>query len=421
MKTKSIKIRIIRYLIIGVVPALLIFTNANTQKGHSVDHLLSAVTPWNSIGGCGAGGSGGAGSSAPWMGQGISGKIIDLEVRVNSSNSIVPKKGMSLSSSYSIPITVFYNLPASGISLAMPFSVAKRIDAAPLQTAGMGDISLSIYRNLGMAGHIKPTIALTIPTGKYAIHDLNHDLVPTDFQKGKGIFSSNFGVDYSKFFQWGFINAGIGYNAGFATLSSKEDVWDDELGRAEPISRKFGFSRTSGKRTVLEENDSFGFDTLHQTFVGVTNPMGVVVPDAASFFLYGAIRNNRFTHSLGFSASVPMSPGAYTKTETEFNRYNTQEDANNFIANENSSSPEGYDNLTYFTYHNPYNEEWVVVKGEKHINRGSSSLTFSYGMEIADKENQLPLFWAISVPFQLGKEWGVAGFGAELGVKFGVY
>ncbi len=42
--------------------------------------LMPVMTPWQSIGGCGAGGSGGGTDGIKWVGEGVSGGLVQVEV-----------------------------------------------------------------------------------------------------------------------------------------------------------------------------------------------------------------------------------------------------------------------------------------------------------------------------------------------------
>jgi len=44
------------------------------------ENALSSLTPWQCVGGCGAGGSGGTAADVKWIGQGQTGGLIDAEV-----------------------------------------------------------------------------------------------------------------------------------------------------------------------------------------------------------------------------------------------------------------------------------------------------------------------------------------------------
>lgn len=47
---------------------------------HDTDKALANLTPWQRVGGCGAGGSGGSAADVKWIGQGQTGGLIDAEV-----------------------------------------------------------------------------------------------------------------------------------------------------------------------------------------------------------------------------------------------------------------------------------------------------------------------------------------------------
>jgi hypothetical protein len=52
------------------------------QSHRGVGH---GTTPWQCVGGCGAGGAGGTAADIKWIGQGVSGGLIDAEVMTSAT------------------------------------------------------------------------------------------------------------------------------------------------------------------------------------------------------------------------------------------------------------------------------------------------------------------------------------------------
>ncbi len=398
--------------------------------------MLSAL-PWQSVGGCGAGGGAtGGGASAMWIGKGVQGALLDLEIRYSNSVTHAPGGGMSLLRSSSVPFTLGYHGAGYDLNLSLPFSwKLKYAGGGNIQTAGFGDLGVTYVKKLGMSGGLAAQLGVTLPTGKSNIHDLSHDLVSSDVQNGSGVLAGTMGLDWTGDQEWGMIILGGSYNAGLLYAESTEKSWDPDLERAVTEKANVSLART-------------GLSTYK-------NDMSVVSGDNLSFYAYLGFKRELMTHSVGLNASVPLADGTYAEFEEKSSSYEnpyltlenfpTEDSVRRYIVKYyNDQDPEYQryaprppdDTTSYNLYLHEYAVEDTTTPGDKDsvivrewkavqktIKKDKSwpTVTLNYGLEVPTKA--FPIFLAASVPveFNFDDGIGVNGFIVEAGIKLLVY
>jgi hypothetical protein len=168
-----------------------------------------AVTPWQSIGGCGAGGSGGGSGGIKWVGETSGGNLLRLEVapKVNF--------GQNFLSVITAPRLVLQPRYGTEIGLSLPMMVKSaevqpqtNIDPKTYLNAGRGDLTVDVQRTFGLSGQFAWSAALTFPTGQSDARrgtDRAQTILPASLQKGQGVYGGALGLSYTHDVNNGFL------------------------------------------------------------------------------------------------------------------------------------------------------------------------------------------------------------------------
>ncbi len=162
------------------------------------DAALTALTPWQCVGGCGAGGSGGVGSDVKWIGNGVSGGLITAQVMGMMSLGQNYQYD-EVKSRFSIKPTWTSTL---GLTIPIVSNTGDLQPAAEYQdytevASGLSDIMLDYSKTFGMEGEYSFMFNLTLPTGQYDIKRGVHgdmQYLPTAMQCGSGLYSATIGI-----------------------------------------------------------------------------------------------------------------------------------------------------------------------------------------------------------------------------------
>jgi hypothetical protein len=164
---------------------------------------LARLTPWECVGGCGAGGSGNSGgASVKWIGKGVSGGLIDVQ-SLGGYSLFRDHSVRSLTNRFSYKPTY-----TSQIGLTVPiYDKMAAIQPSTLyqrqyeETGGTGDLALDGTINFGMEGEFACMISLCLPTGQYNIvrgSDQTSYMLPSLSQMGTGLTVPALTLSYSK-------------------------------------------------------------------------------------------------------------------------------------------------------------------------------------------------------------------------------
>ncbi|MCQ2088763.1 MAG: hypothetical protein MJY93_00805 [Fibrobacter sp.] len=253
---------------------------------------VEVATPWESIGGCGAGGSGGgAGDGIKWIGQGVSGGYLEVEAftkyTVGQNFS-----GVTLTPHLSMKPTWSTKLGVSIPWMSHRGEVQYRTNQIPADrsTGGLGDVSFDFSKTIGSGGAASLSASLSLPTGQYDIKrgtDAAQLILPSSFQKGSGLYSLTLGWDYSRDTDKGIWLYGLTYTHPFAMhLISGENEFNDTYWK--DLDRK-------GDRF------NYRFKPYGENDLGAYTP-----PTVGGSIAYGYRGRAGIVQSLGVNFSAPL-------------------------------------------------------------------------------------------------------------------
>ncbi len=166
---------------------------------HSDDATITTLTPWQCVGGCGAGGSGGIGADVKWIGSGVSGGLIDAEA-MEMYTIGQDYDYQELRTRFSFKPTWTSNL---GLTIPIVSKTGSLQPAAEYQdytevSGGLSDIMLDFSKSIGMEGEYSLMFNLTLPTGQYDIkRGIQNEMqyLPTTLQCGTGLYNATIGIN----------------------------------------------------------------------------------------------------------------------------------------------------------------------------------------------------------------------------------
>ena len=124
---------------------------SNTKEQPFLDMFV--MTPWSSVGGCGAGSSGSGSSSTPWIGKGVSGGMLDCEIGTAFSPQFKEQGGGTVSQKTISTMAVFnLNTRIIKTSFTLPFQwhIHQPSSSEKEEIAGFGDCQLTFSKVMGM-------------------------------------------------------------------------------------------------------------------------------------------------------------------------------------------------------------------------------------------------------------------------------
>ncbi len=252
------------------------------------------LTPWESVGGCGAGGSGGGGGGIKWVGMGVSGGLIDVEVMLSTSmgqnfNQKTLKTRLSMKPTWTSNLGLTVPI-VSKIGSLQPQS---NFDDKTEVTGGYGDISIDYSRSFGMSGQFSLALALTLPTGQYDIKrgKENEELyLPSSLQKGGGLLSPSLTLSYSRDVEDGIWLYDVGYSHPMAINLKGENEF---------------FEYTDAQLDKMSDEDRKRFDFIFKPYG--ENKLGAYTPPSVNGSVYFGYRGvEHYVHSFGVTFSAPL-------------------------------------------------------------------------------------------------------------------
>jgi hypothetical protein len=172
-----------------------------------VRHLDGLLSSWETIGGCGAGTSTGAGGGIKWIGHSTSGGFFQLQelstyTRIKGGDFILSlnsqvSKDLSEKWNFGVSVPIlykYYHTPFFGIS-------------SDFSNSGLGDMSVFLVRRLGEINDWTVTASLGLPTGTY---DATFKGTPFSQEKQLGIgkLTGGASIDHTLDETWGTIVLG---------------------------------------------------------------------------------------------------------------------------------------------------------------------------------------------------------------------
>ncbi|HAJ78855.1 MAG TPA: hypothetical protein DCO75_03720 [Fibrobacteres bacterium] len=180
---------------------LLVALTGNMHRHNAV--ASGQLTPWQFIGGCGAGGSGGGSAGIKWVGEGVSGGSVKLEV--------MPKFNIGRTFAYltTAPRLTFNPQWNTEVAVSMPLALKTaevqyqtNIDDPQLVMNGVrGDLTADLTRSFGSENQYSCQLSLTLPTGQYDAKrgtDKSQNILPQSLQMGQGVYAATLGLSYTR-------------------------------------------------------------------------------------------------------------------------------------------------------------------------------------------------------------------------------
>jgi hypothetical protein len=195
-----------------------------------VSRLSGLLASWETIGGCGAGSSTGAGGAVRWIGRSAHGGMFEQQVMA-SYLRLDDGYNLGLNAQFSRDLSDEWNI---GLSVPMLYKYYRDYYGLPLDisNSGFGDVSALVTRRFGEINDTALTLSLGIPTG---VHDgkYRNDYLTQEKQLGAGSVSGSLALEHTLDQDWGVgvFGASASYRGG-----------ENELGNYRaPVANAYGY------------------------------------------------------------------------------------------------------------------------------------------------------------------------------------
>ncbi len=178
-----------------------------------VQRLSGLLASWETIGGCGAGTSTGAGGGIKWIGRGTSGGLFQLQ-SLGTYTHLRDGYILSLNNQISRDLGEKWN---AGFSVPLLYKYYRNYYGLPVDVSnsGPGDVSAFVTRRFGEINNTALTLSVGFPT---ATHDARYknDLLTQEKQLGLGRVTGTLVLDHTLDEIWGLVVLGssAGYRGG---------------------------------------------------------------------------------------------------------------------------------------------------------------------------------------------------------------
>jgi hypothetical protein len=289
-------------LLLALLGALSLLWPTVRSAVASIDLPPPTLTPWEGVGGCGAGGSGGGGGGIKWVGTGVSGGLVDVEVGYSASigqnfNSKTVKARLSGKPRWNMGLGL--TVPVVSKSGSMQPSTAMD-EKTGINTGGLGDLSLDYSVTIGSQGQNSISLALGMPTGQWDIKrgkDNSKMYLPSSLQKGSGLWTPTLGLSHSKDVEDGIMLFDISYSHPMAiNFYGKNQLVNDKPDQYNEVYQNWD-------NLSSEEKDRFEyyFKPYGENDLGAYSP-----PSLSASYYYGYRGKRGFVHSWGATFAVPL-------------------------------------------------------------------------------------------------------------------
>lgn len=175
------------------------------QLSLRVARLSGLLKSWETVGGCGAGTSSGAGAGIKWIGRGTSGGLFQLQ-SLGTYTHLTGGYILALNNQFSRDLSEKWNV---GFSVPLLYKFYRNYQYLPvdISNGGFGDVSAFVTRRFGEINNTALTLAVGFPTGT---HDARYktDLLTQDKQLGLGKVTGTLVLDHTLDQVWGVIVLG---------------------------------------------------------------------------------------------------------------------------------------------------------------------------------------------------------------------
>jgi hypothetical protein len=198
-----------------------------------VQRLKGLLASWETIGGCGAGTSTGAGGGIKWIGRGTAGGLFQLQT-LGTYTHLRDGYILSLSNQVSRDLSEKWN---AGFSVPLLYKYYRNYynlnPPVDISNGGLGDVSAFLTRRFGEINNTALTLSVGFPT---ATHDARYknDLLTQEKQLGIGKVTGTLVLDHTLDELWGIVVLGgsVGYRGG-----------QNELGNYRaPVANVYGYA-----------------------------------------------------------------------------------------------------------------------------------------------------------------------------------
>jgi hypothetical protein len=287
-----------------------------------VRRLSGLLASWETIGGCGAGSSTGAGGAVKWIGRSTHGGLFNLQL-MGSYLHLPDGYNLSLNTQISRDLGEKWNI---GLSAPLLYKYYRNYYGLPvdISNAGLGDISAFVTRKFGEINAIALTLSVGAPTGVYDAKYKN-DYLTQEKQLGAGRPSGGLMLDYTFDEDWGLavLGASGSYRGGENKLGNYRapvasaygycgyfmGPWVPSIGLT--LQRFFGADRDRGVEQQVRLSSVTGTVALEWStdwiaiLAGASLPYGFEPTKAAEGDIHGPLRPGLepWTVAVGVSAS----------------------------------------------------------------------------------------------------------------------
>jgi hypothetical protein len=267
----------------------------------SVCQDLSSLTPWQCIGGCGAGGSGGTGAEVKWIGTGVSGGLIDAEVMGTSTiGENYRYQQIKTRLSWKPTWTTNLGLTIPIVSKIGSLQQATNYDDKTEATGGLADMMIDFSKNVGMEGQYSLMLNLTLPTGQYDIKRGKEDYMlylPTTLQSGSGLYTASLGISRTIDVEKGLWIVEAYYNYPFAiNFYGKNQLVNNNPDQYNSVNSTWDLLSASERKRF-----EYWFKPYGENDLGAYTPPSISV---AAYYGYRGIEH--YVHSFGAKLWVPL-------------------------------------------------------------------------------------------------------------------
>jgi hypothetical protein len=186
----------------GTAPAL------DAPLSLRVSSLEGLLASWETIGGCGAGSSTGAGGGIKWIGRSVTGGAFQLQT-VGTYLHLQDGYNLTLFSQVSRDLGEKWNV---GLAVPLLYKYYRDYRGLPvdISNSGVGDVAAFLTRRFGEINDTTLTLLVGFPTG---VHDATYkmDLLTQEKQLGLGKFTGSATLDHTFDQTWGLIVAGASF------------------------------------------------------------------------------------------------------------------------------------------------------------------------------------------------------------------
>lgn len=184
-----------------------------------VARLEGLLSSWETIGGCGAGSSTGAGGGIKWIGRSVTGGLFQLQTLATYTH-LSDGYNLSFNTQVSRDLGEKWNV---GLAVPLLYKYYRDMYGLPvdISNAGVGDVAGFVTRRFGEINATSLTLLVAAPTG---VHDATFRTIPLTQEKqlGLGRFNGSVTLDHTIDETWGLIVLGgsFGYRGGLNALGN---------------------------------------------------------------------------------------------------------------------------------------------------------------------------------------------------------